>query len=118
LTEKDRAFLQELPVMTLAGIEFLSHIHTGGLIQKDNPFNMISKSTIRGDGVTDGFYLDTENKWFVFDRELPDAKNNSLPTHIVFVQTSEVSDKLIAAERIAAKRDHTSILTKSKGPKL
>lgn len=90
---------KNLPEINIEGVKFLWDRQHTLLLQKDNPYNQIHKSTMDMRGGIMGIYFDKHKKIVPFPHEInsrqPDEK---LPLHIRFVPSSEINQKIRLAE--------------------
>lgn len=91
----------DLPVIDIEGIGFLwDGAHTR-LLQKDMPYNQITKNDMQRHDEGIGFYFDTERKVVPFPHELEQLrKAGNLPAHIRFVHQQDIVRKINEQEQL------------------
>ena len=91
---------KELPVIDVDGVKFLWDKQHTRLLQQDNTFNHINKNDMQSNKGIIGFYFDRRRKVVPFPHEVEALKvNGKLPSHIRFVPTSEITEKVRKAKK-------------------
>ncbi|WLD24314.1 hypothetical protein NU10_02620 [Flavobacterium dauae] len=91
---------KNLPVIDIDGVKFLFDRSKTLLLQKDNPYNRIHKSTMDIRGGEMGLYFDRQKKVVPFPHEIEALHaQGGLPSHIRFVAVSEINRKINQAEK-------------------
>lgn len=90
---------KNLPVIDIEGVKFLWDDQRTRLLQRDNPYNQIHKSSMDLKGGVMGIYFDTQKKVVPFPHEIESHRaNGRLPQHIRFVPAAEINQKVQLAK--------------------
>lgn len=99
LGHEDILIPKNLPVIDIEGVKFVWDLERTLLLQKENPYNQIHKSTMDMRGSTMGIYFDKHKKLVPFPHEINARQaDEKLPPHIRFVSASEINQKIRLAE--------------------
>lgn len=90
--------LASLPTIDIEGTKFLWEDRTSLLLQKDNPWNTISRNDLELRNGVAGIYFDKEKKVVPFPHEMPSDKT-IIPNHISFVLFSEINKEVLRAKQ-------------------
>lgn len=90
---------KNLPVIDIEGVKFIWDRGRTLLLQKENPYNQIHKSTLDMRGGEMGIYFDRLKKLVPFPHEINARRTDEkLPPHIRFIPVSEINQKIRLAE--------------------
>lgn len=92
---------KNLPVIEIEGVQFLWDRTNTRLLQKDMPYNQITKNDMQVYAAGTGCYFDTEKKWVLFPHEVEQLLSaGNRPQHIRFVHQEDIVQRINEQEKL------------------